>query len=187
MSDYSMPSTPMSRAELAGRSSRWWLFMLLGVASVVLGAFLLFDLVAAVDTLALLVAFGLWFNGLGELLGAGRYRGGWSIAAGVFLVVGGIVAVSWPGITLWALAVVIGVDLLLSGGVRVAGALADRPDGWGWLLTGGVLSLIVGVLAIAWPGATVLVLAIILGIRLIMFGAAEIAFAWALRDLRAAT
>lgn len=182
MSDYSMPMGGTGRSVLTAQASRWWVFLLLGLASVVLGTILLFDLVAAVETLALLVAFGLWFNGMGEIVGAGRYHGGWSIAAGVFLIAGGIVAVVWPGITLWALAVVTGIDLLLSGGSRVAGAMADKPRGWGWLLAGGVLSLVAGVLALAWPGITILVLAILLGIRLIMFGAAELAFAWALRD-----
>lgn len=184
MSDYSMPMGG-SRAVTTAQASRWWVFLLLGLASVVLGTILLFDLVAAVETLALLVAFGLWFNGMGELVGAGRYRGGWSVAAGTFLIVGGIVAVIWPDITLWALAVVIGVDLLLSGAARVAGAMMDKPTHWGWLLASGILSLVAGVVALAWPGVTILVLAIILGIRLIMFGAAELAFAWALRDARA--
>jgi uncharacterized membrane protein HdeD (DUF308 family) len=182
MSDYAMGA---GRAELDAQASRWWLFMLLGVASVVLGAILLFDLVAAVRTLALLVAFGLWFNGLGELLGTGRYGGGaWATAAGILLIVGGVVAVAWPGVTLWALALVVGIDLLISGGVRVAGAMVARPERWGWLLTGGVISFVAGVFALSWPGATVLVLAVLVGIRLIMFGAAEIAYAWTLHDVK---
>jgi len=47
-----------------------------------------------------------------------------------------------------------------------------------------VLSLVVGVMALSWPGATVLVLAILLGIRMIIFGAVEIAFAMTLREAR---
>jgi uncharacterized membrane protein HdeD (DUF308 family) len=180
MSDYAVPG---DRARLDRATSGWWLFLALGAVSAVLGIVLLFNLSAAVWTLALLVAFGLIVEGLGELLAVGRYRSWLGVAAGGVLVVGGILAVAWPDITLWALAVVTGIGLLLSGAVRIMGAL-DRPDGWQWLLAGGVLSLVAGVLALVWPGATVLVLAILLGIRLLTFGLAEIAFALALHDVR---
>jgi len=172
-----------SRDELKEASSRWWLFLVLGIASVVLGMVLLFDLVVAVETLALFVAFGLIFTGFEELLGSGRYRRALSMTAGLFLIVAGIVAMAWPGITLWALAVVTAIGLIFSGAVRVTAALIDRPEGWGWLLAGGVASLVIGVMAIVWPGVTVLALALLLGIRMIVFGAAEIASAMQLRSL----
>jgi uncharacterized membrane protein HdeD (DUF308 family) len=171
------------RSRLKAASSRWWMFLLLGVAAVVVGVILLFDLVAAVGTLAAFVAFGLIFTGLGELTASSRYRTTASVAAGVLLLAAGVVALAWPHITLWALAVVTGIGLLLSGAVRLGAALSDKPDGWGWLMVGGALSLVVGVMALAWPGATVLVLAILLGFRLLVFGAVEIAFALGLRDV----
>jgi uncharacterized membrane protein HdeD (DUF308 family) len=171
------------RSDLKAATSRWWMFLVLGVAAVVVGLILLFDLVAAVGTLAAFVAFGLIFTGLGELTAASRYRTVLSVAAGVLLIAAGVVALAWPDITLWALAVVTGIGLLLSGAVRLGAALGDKPDGWGWLMVGGILSLVVGIVALAWPGATVLVLALLLGFRLVVFGAVEIAFALGLRDL----
>ncbi|HEY8547195.1 MAG TPA: DUF308 domain-containing protein, partial [Acidimicrobiales bacterium] len=138
-----------SSEELRAASSRWWLFLIVGIASVVLGMILLFDLVVAVETLALFIAFGLIFSGVEELLGWTRYRRSLSMAAGVLLIVAGIVAVAWPGITLWALAVVTAIGLLVSGAVRAAAALTDKPRGWGWLFVGGAISLVVGVMAIA--------------------------------------
>jgi uncharacterized membrane protein HdeD (DUF308 family) len=171
------------RSELKAASSRWWMFLLLGAAAVVVGLILLFDLVTAVETLAVFVALGLLFTGLGELTASSRYRTMFSVASGVLLVVAGIVALAWPDITLWALAVVTGIGLLLSGAVRLGAALGDKPDGWGWLMVGGALSLVVGIMALVWPGATVLVLAILLGFRLVVFGAVEIAFALGLRDV----
>lgn len=171
------------RSQLKAATSRWWVFLLLGAASVVVGLILLLDLVAAVGTLVVFVSFGLIFTGLGELMASSRYRTTLSVVAGVLLIAAGVIALAWPDITLWALAVVTGISLLLSGTARTSAALMDRPDGWGWLLVGGVLSLVVGVMALAWPGATVLVLAILLGIRLVVFGATEIAFALGLRDV----
>jgi uncharacterized membrane protein HdeD (DUF308 family) len=170
---------------LRDQESRWWLFMLLGVAAVVVGIILVLDLAVAVETLALLVALGLIFTGVGELVAQDRYRSGLSIAAGIGLVAAGIVAMVWPGITLWVLAVIAAVGLLVSGAVRLAGAMMFDAPGRGWLLLGGALSVVVGLMALAWPGATVLVLALLLGIRTVIYGAAEIAYALALRDIRA--
>lgn len=168
--------------DLAAVQSRWWLFLLMGIAAVIVGMILVLDLVVAVETLALFIALGLAFTGIGELLSMDRYRSAWSIAAGVFLIVATVITLVWPGITLWALAVVTAVGLLLSGSLRVGAALADAPRGWGWLLAGGLLSLVAGVLALFWPGATVLVLALLLGIRTLIFGVSEIAFALLLRN-----
>jgi uncharacterized membrane protein HdeD (DUF308 family) len=175
---------PEEREGLERASSRWWLFLLLGVAAVVLGLLLVFDLFTAVRTVALLAALGLIVNGLDELVAVGRYRSVLGVVAGVVLVVGGVLAALWPGITLWVLAVVTGLALLVSGVARIMGALALRVEGWGWLFVAGVLSVVAGFLALVWPGATILVLGLLLGLRILLFGVSEIAFALALREAR---
>jgi uncharacterized membrane protein HdeD (DUF308 family) len=174
---------PEERPGMERASSKWWLFLLLGIASVVLGFILMLNLYAAVTTLAILVSAGLIVTGIGELMTAGRYDSRLGIVAGVVLIVGGILAAVWPDITLWVLAVVTGVDFILSGIARIMGALSLRVEGWGWLLFGGVLSVVVGVLALAWPEATILVLGLLLGIRMLLFGIAEIMFALALHNV----
>jgi uncharacterized membrane protein HdeD (DUF308 family) len=171
---------PAERTGLEWQSSRWWAFLLLGIASAVVGLILMLDLFTAVTTLALLVALGLVLTGVNELISAGRYGSTLGLIAGVVLIAGGILAAVWPDITLWALAVVVGIDLIISGVARIVGALSLRVEGWGWLLFGGILSLVVGVLALAWPEATILVLGLLLGLRLLLFGIAEIMFALAL-------
>jgi uncharacterized membrane protein HdeD (DUF308 family) len=42
---------------------------------------------------------------------------------------------------------------------------------WGWLALAGAVNVVIGVLAIAWPEATVLVLSLILGAQIAAFGA----------------
>jgi uncharacterized membrane protein HdeD (DUF308 family) len=173
---------PEERPGLVRSSRRWWVFQAVGALSVVVGLLLLFDLVAAVATLALLVAFGLVLTGVSELIAAGRYRNVLGFVAGAILVAGGLAAVIWPHITLWALAVVAGLGLIFSGSARIAGALSLRVEGWGWLFVGGTVSVLIGVLALLWPDVTVLALAILLGLRMIMFGVAEIMFGRALHQ-----
>lgn len=175
---------PEERGGLERATAKWWAFLALGVVASVLGVVLLFDLFAAVRTLAFLVALGLIVTGLQELVAAGRYESRMTVVAGVVLVVGGVLAAAWPGITLWVLAVIAGIGLIASGAARIVGAMALRVEGWGWLLVGGIVSVVIGIMALAWPDATILALGFLLGLRMLLFGLAEIAFAFTLRWVR---
>jgi uncharacterized membrane protein HdeD (DUF308 family) len=176
---------PEERAGVERESSRWWAFLALGVISTVVGLILMLDLSAAVTTLARLVALGLIVTGVGEMVTAGRYDSRLGLVAGAVLIVGGVLALVWPDITLWVLAVVVGIDLVLAGVVRIVGALSLRVEGWGWLLLGGGVSVAAGILALAWPGATLLVLGLLLGLRMLLFGISEIMFGLSLHHAHA--
>jgi uncharacterized membrane protein HdeD (DUF308 family) len=178
MSDFVWPE---ERVGLVGSSPKWWLFLALGAVSIVIGAILLVDLVAAAATLALLAALGLGVTGVSEIMTAGRYRSVLGLVAGAVLILAGLAALAWPGITLWALAVVTGIGLIVSGVPRIWGAVTLRLEGWGWLLVGGIVSVLVGIMALFWPEATILALAILLGLRMLVFGISEVMFALALR------
>jgi uncharacterized membrane protein HdeD (DUF308 family) len=52
---------------------------------------------------------------------------------------------------------------------------------WGWFALFGVLSMMVGILVLVWPKPTLVVLAVILGILLILFGAMQLLIAFGLR------
>ncbi|HEX3390469.1 MAG TPA: HdeD family acid-resistance protein [Streptosporangiaceae bacterium] len=53
---------------------------------------------------------------------------------------------------------------------------------WGWLLGFGILSLAVGVIAVAWPGPTVIAIAVLFGIQLIVAGIFQFVNAFAASD-----
>jgi uncharacterized membrane protein HdeD (DUF308 family) len=148
--------------------------IVLGVAILVVGVLLLFNVTAAARTLALLIGLALVLSGCLELAAAradGTTRWG-SALLGVVLVIGGLVAAFWPGITLWFLAVITGVTLIVHGAVRVGIAVTSRATlpGWGWLALAGAVNVIVGALAIVWPQATVFVLSLLLGVQVLFFG-----------------
>ena len=54
------------------------------------------------------------------------------------------------------------------------------PHLWKSTLVSGILSLIIGVLVLAWPGISVLAAAIAFGVYLLIIGIAQVAFAFAL-------
>jgi uncharacterized membrane protein HdeD (DUF308 family) len=68
--------------------------------------------------------------------------------------------------------VLTGLSLILDGVGRVALAVAERAEvnAWRWFVLAGALNVVVGVMAIAWPEATVLVLSVLLGLQIIAFG-----------------
>jgi uncharacterized membrane protein HdeD (DUF308 family) len=144
-----------------------------GVAVVVVGGILLFNPYAAARTLALFIGLALVIGGALELAVAwGSDRRGLALVPGALLVIGGIATAFWPGATLWTLAVLTGLSLVTSGIVRVALAFVGRAEipGWGWLALAGAFNILIGVLAMVWPEATVLVLSLILGAQIIVFG-----------------
>jgi len=52
----------------------------------------------------------------------------------------------------------------------------------GWTAFMGVLSILAGIIVLAYPGLTLVTLAVILGIWLVIFGLMEAALAWRLRS-----
>lgn len=165
---------------------RWKLVVALGAVMTLVGILLLVDLAGAVRTLALLVALGLVLTGIDELAQTARHSLPWpsQVLAAVWIATG-FVALVWPGVTLWALALTTGVGLVIGGGAEVAFALRCRRElpRWNLWLIDGALTIVLGVLALAWPGATILVLAILLGLRVTMRGLATVAFGLGLRQL----
>ena len=147
---------------------------LLGLAVVGLGIALLFNPVAAVRSMALLLGLALVVSGLLQMAvgwDSERHRAG-SLVLGAVLVVGGVLAAVWPDITLWTLVLITGLSLIVHGAGRVGLAVVARAEtpGWGWLVALGTVNVLVGVLAIVWPQATVLVLCVIFGLQVTFLG-----------------
>lgn len=170
------PATRGARPPLAGH---WTLTLVLGLLTAGVGLLLLLNLPAAARTLALLIALGLVLDGVASLLSSDPAVPRWaSLVSGSVLVLGGIVAAAWPGVTLWVVALVVGTSLLVSGGVKLAMGVGNRREpGAGFVIVGGVLTLLAAVAALVWPHATILVLSIVLGARIFVIGLLTIAVA----------
>jgi uncharacterized membrane protein HdeD (DUF308 family) len=146
----------------------------LGVLAVAFGGFLLFNPYEAARTLALLFGLALLIGGLLEVAEGWDSERRWAgVVLGGILVVGGLLAMFWPAPTLWVLALVTGLSLIFHGLARLTLAFVARAEitGWGWLALAGAVNVLVGLLAIAWPDVTVLVLSLILGAQILIFGA----------------
>lgn len=160
----------------------WWLVLLLGVGCVVVGGVLTAEPFRSLSALHWLVAAGLVLSGVSELTSAGASaRPLLSRLVGLGWIGAGVLAASWPAITVHGLAVVVGIALVAGGAGKLTAALSGDGDERLILGLSGLTSVVVGVLSLAWPTVTVLVLAVALGVGIVVFGAGQIALALKLR------
>jgi uncharacterized membrane protein HdeD (DUF308 family) len=102
---------------------------------------------------------------------------------GLAAIAFGMAVMAVPGLTLAVLVVTFGVWAILEGIFAIVSgfrARAGQPRWW-VLLVQGIISIGAGILAFAWPGATLLAFVVIVAIRAIMVGGLEIASAIHLR------
>jgi uncharacterized membrane protein HdeD (DUF308 family) len=103
---------------------------------------------------------------------------------GVFSLIIGLYAVRHVLITLLALALLLGIFWIISGAVELFTALSHRGmRRRGWTATMGILSILAGIVVLVYPGITLVVLAVVLGVWLLVFGAMQIFLAFQIRSL----
>ena len=97
------------------------------------------------------------------------------ILLGILAVIVGIIAIAWPGATVYALVILFAVYAFLDAGLEAARAFGSRTAGpvFGHLLLG-LISLAAGVIALVWPSPTALVLVLVVGIWAVAGGIVEI-------------
>src|SRR6266705_5096554 len=64
-----------------------------------------------------------------------------------------------------------------------AGMVARVGRHWGWVLAFGIITLLIGIAALAWPGRTLVVIAVLFGSQLVVMGICRFAGAFASDDL----
>lgn len=161
----------------------WRAVLTLGVGCVIAGVWLLAAPFSSLSVLAGLVAAAMVLSGLAEISSAEASPRPMLLRfIGVVWIMVGVVAVVWPGITILGLAVAVGIALLAGGAVRMVTAVAGDGDERFILALSGLTNVIVGVLALTWPAVTVLVIAVLVGVRTVLFGISQIALAVKLRQ-----
>jgi uncharacterized membrane protein HdeD (DUF308 family) len=101
------------------------------------------------------------------------------IVRGVLALAVGIMALAWPGVTVLALVILFAVYAFIASGLEVVRAFSSAKAGpvIGHLLLG-LADLAAGVIALAWPAPTALVLVLIVGAWAVIAGLVEVAAAF---------
>lgn len=109
------------------------------------------------------------------------YRHWWTLLVlGLLSIVAGIVVLVWPGSGVVAIALIVGVLLIVHGVGELSWAMREPKGtrGRAWLVILGIVDVIAGAFAVAWPDITALALALVIGIYLIIDAVPMLAFAF---------
>lgn len=150
-------------------SSLWAMLLGLGVVFIIVGLVVVANIWESLSFLGILIGLVLLFVGVVGIAVGARRGGGWALAP-VIAIIGGVILLFWPDLTLKALAVIVGLTLIAWGGVQSGLAIASARDGRGAMLASGVLILLLGVVVVAWPGPTLALLATLFGAAVILAG-----------------
>jgi uncharacterized membrane protein HdeD (DUF308 family) len=165
-------------------TSLWWLLLLGGAVSLVIGVLLLVWPNRTLEVIAILLGIELLLVGIIQigLAIAGRTasRTG-PLLLGALAGIAGLIIIRDPGGSLVVIALAIGIFLVLSGVFRLVSAF-DASAGRGWLLLGAAVDLAIGVIVVAWPHFGITSFAVLLGIALVVRGLIEVVSAFALRS-----
>lgn len=158
-------------------AQNWWAVALRGLIAV------LFGVVAIVwpgITLgALVLLFGAFalvdgvFTVIAAIRRVGEYARWWMLLIEGLVGIGaGIIAIVWPGLTTLALLYIIAFWAILTGAFEIIAAIRLRKEIEGELLLGlgGLLSIIFGIVLIAFPISGALAVVWLIGIYAIIFG-----------------
>jgi uncharacterized membrane protein HdeD (DUF308 family) len=105
---------------------------------------------------------------------------------GVLSLIVGLYAVRHVLITLLALALLLGIFWIVSGAVELFMALSHREMRHrGWNSVMGLISVLAGIIVLAIPSISLLVLAVVLSVWLVFFGVMQISIAVRIRALGA--
>lgn len=166
----------MGRAE-PGKRSRLarWVTLLLGIISILVGVTLVARPFQSLTVLILLVAIGMIASGLSELaLRNDSPRSTPETIAGIGWILLGLAVQFWPGLSLQTLALVVSIALIGSGFTRILSGFGGETDYRTAAILLGVCSIILGVVSLSWADITLLVIAVVFGVRMLLFGIAQL-------------
>ena len=181
------------RLRVAEALSRlWWLPLLRGILFAILGCYALAQPIKMTAALAQVIAIFIIADGVflivAGIIGEVPSRG-WTIARGVieilvscfvfanaylFTMVGGVMLIS-----------MLAFAAIFTGILEIIAAISDRKEieGEGWIILGGVLSVIFGGILLSKPLTSGVILVQVLGIFAIFSGVSMVFYAFRLRKL----
>jgi uncharacterized membrane protein HdeD (DUF308 family) len=164
----------------------WKMLLVRGAIGIVFGILAIAWPISTAIALALLWGFWALTDGIGSIVQAFQpeSRGSrlWLVVLGVIALLAAFFAITSPGMTAKTLTWILGIWLIIRGIFELAGAFSSHQVMPRWLLVlNGLLSLLIGVLFAANPGAGAVGIAVLLGITALIWGVVLIGVGWSMR------
>jgi len=165
----------------------WWLLLLRGICAIAFGV--LAFIWPGVTLLTLVLLYGAYALIDGVLAIAAAIKGGvpaprwWLTVVGLLGIAAGVVTLLLPVVSAFLLLLFIAGWAIAIGVMQIIGAIRLRKeiDNEWWLVAGGVLSVLFGLVLAVQPGAGALALLFVIGAYAIVHGITLVSFALRLR------
>lgn len=148
----------------------------LGILNILFGIVAMGSPFLTGKAVTILIGVMLLVSGIFELVQAFQTKG-WKIGFGSFIsgalaIAGGIFIMSCPVSSLAVLTLVLAFFFIIDGIVRCVSAFSLRPTrGWLWVLFGGVITAVLGIMIWrGWPVSGLWAVGILIGVRILMSG-----------------
>lgn len=164
----------------------WKMLLVRGAIGIVFGIIAIFWPIETAKALALL--WGIWAvaDGIGSIAQAfqseAKGNRNWLVVLGIIALIAGFFAIFHPGVAIKALTWILGIWLIVRGLFELFGAFTNNHVMPRWLLVvSGALSLLIGILFVANPGASAVGIAVLLGVSALVWGVVLIAVGLSVR------
>jgi uncharacterized membrane protein HdeD (DUF308 family) len=175
---------------LAALARRWWVLALRGLLAVLFGiAAFVWPRITATALILVFGAYALIDGAFTVLAGFGERRehSGWWLVVlqGLVAIIAGVLALSWPNVTAYVLALLVGVWALITGVFLIIIAIRLRKElenEWS-LLVAGLVSIALGIALVIAPVSGVVAMTWLIASYAIILGVLLIALALRLRRM----
>lgn len=174
---------PRDLARLLARS--WEVGLGVGAVTVVLGLVVALHPTTSLDVIAAFLGILLIVSGVFHMargLDTGEAHRSWTVVVGILFVVVGVILLRHLDLTLALIAFLIGLIWMVQGMTLLVAGFADAAlPARAWVVLFGGVSLVAGIVVISVPVASLVALAVLLGVWFIVLGCLQVAVALVLR------
>jgi uncharacterized membrane protein HdeD (DUF308 family) len=183
--------SPAEQAEvrnvLGSVGDKWWLLLVLGILTALLGLVIVFNTNAAILTIAIFFGIYLLVSGIVEVVrGFGDSLDTsvrvLSIIVGALSIVLGVLCLRNIATSVEILVLFVGITFIMRGVLElVVGFSNQGTQGSGWFVFTGILGILAGIVVLVWPHLSLSLLVWLLGFWLIVLGVIEIVLSFRVR------
>ena len=177
----------------AAARHHWWLFVLRGLVAIAFGLLVLMRPGVTIVALMVFVAAYALADGIVTIVSALRLRQVFDrwwvlLIQGLISAVFGVLAFAYPGLSLLYIVVWVSLWMLFAAMAQFLLARAQRAMGGSslWATLGGIISLVLAVLAWVYPGRTILLVVSLMAWFALFGGAVQLIVAFRVRSLTGA-
>jgi uncharacterized membrane protein HdeD (DUF308 family) len=156
----------------------WLATVIIGVVTLILGIIVSFHPGGSLNVLAVLLGILAILSGIFHLVrifGRGEAHRVWSGIVGLAFIVVGVLLIRHLHVTLALIGLYVGLVWIVQGVTALIAAFAGGgPEGRGWWIFFGSISVIAGIVVVSTPVDSLTVLAVLIGIWFIVMGIIEI-------------